>query len=433
MPGEDPVNELGPFRLSCTLRRLATCLVAAIPLFGLFSPAYSQEGQKTLSWLPPANLSTSDGRSTFPTLVALKPSGGLLVVWVDYSDDPRGEVMSRHRPDGSDWGDPSNLSQSERSDEGAALFADSQGQAHAAWTGRFSGYGSDLLYRRWEDGNWSAAVILDHTDTYIPGPYSLFFVEDVGGQLCLFVNLGSGVRRTCLHDGVWEPLSPWVYVPGMQGLAAIIAGNDGLFHAAALGENEDAPFGCDPWLNDAYYTTTPDGVTWAPLVNVTYTGTIAYDAGLAFDSEGALHFLWSDISPWCSPDSERSAVYEKVLVGGVWSERRDASIPRPNQAVEDMDLGENGGMLYLAWSEGVFNEVGQAVDLHIYYRRWAAGGWGDGETVWDSSVDSINVSLALYRGFIPALVWEEGPPTAEEVYFAQRSEMHQRFLPLLAR
>ena len=416
------------------LRRLVALFVTAILFLGPPAMAHSREGPGPLAWSLPSNLSASGGRSTFPAIGALKPSEGLIVLWIDYSDDPRGEVLSRYRAAGADWGDPVNLSASGTNDEGAVLFADAQGRAHAAWTRRATQYGSDLLYRVWESGSWSPTVVLDHTATYIPGPYSLFFVEDAGGTLCLFVTLGSGVRRTCLHDGVWEPLSPWVYVWEMQGMAAIVAGGDGLFHAAVLGENEDAPFGCDPWLNDAYYTTTPDGLTWAPLVNVTYTGTIAYDAGLAFDPEGVLHFLWSDISPRCSLDSERSAVYEKVLAGGVWSERRDASIPRQNQAVEDLELVTgSGGMLHLAWSEGLFNESGQAVELHIYYRRWAAGEWMDAEMVWDSSVDSINVSLALYRGLIPALVWEEGLPTAEDVYFSQRGKLHRQFFPLLPR
>jgi hypothetical protein len=398
------------------------------------SSAHSQGAFQTSPWLPPLNLSENAGRSTFPLVAAVEPSGDLVAVWTDYSDDPLGEVMARTRPASTGvWADPLDLSASPEADEGATLYAAAPGSAHAAWTRRDTQAGSDIVYRRWAAGGWSAPEILDHTATYLPSSYSLFFVEDVSGTLCLFVTLGSGIRHTCLRGGTWEPLSAWVYLPDVRRVGAIVAGPDGRFHVAVFGPNQDAPSGCDPWLDDAYYTTT-DGTSWEPLLNLTYTGTIAYDVGLAFDGDGALHFLWSDISPFCSLDSERSAVYERVLAGGTWGERRDVSTPRVDQAVEDLDLlAGPSGLLYLAWSEGTFNASGQAIDLTVRYRRWAAGNWEGEELVWDSAPDSLNVSLALYRRIVPVVVWEEGSPTAEEVFFSQRGTLFQLDIPLLMR
>lgn len=403
--------------------RWALLVLFFLPMTGLGSRPF-------LSWPPPINLSEDAGCSTFPTLVTLGGGDDLLVVWVGYNPD-LGEVWARAFRQGV-WEAPMNLSASEDRDEGAALYADGQGRAYVVWTRRNTLTGSDLLYRRWEGGNWSPPQVLDHTDTYLPSPYGLFFVANFSDTLCLFVTLGSGIRHTCLQGENWGPLTPWVYLPGLRRLGALIVGHDGLLHAAALGLNEDAPYGCDPWLDDAYYITSTNGITWSQPINLTYTGTIAYDLALAFDRDGALHFLWSDISPPCSIDSERSAIYERVLSGGIWSPRGEVSTPTEGQAqaVEDLDLVAGFGMLHLAWSEGVFDGNGRAVDLGIRYRRWADGRWEEEEAVWNSPDESINVSLTLLGGIVPALVWEEGPSTAEEVYFGRRGEVVRRFLPL---
>ncbi len=402
--------------LSATLLLLLLAPLAGRPPAGAAQQAPLQDP----SWSAPLNLSQSGGRSTFPSVVAPEPGADLLALWVEYTDDPRGEVMSRTRLGSSgSWAGTVNLSASPQADEGAAIYADGLGRVHAAWTGRDVLSGSDLLYRRWEQGDWSAPEILDHTATYHPSPYGLFFVEDITGTLYLFVTIGSGVTHTRLQQGSWEPLAPWIYVPGMRRLGAIVAGPDGRFHVAAFGQNQGNLSGCDAYLDDAYYTTT-DGSTWEVLVNLAYTGTIAYDVGMAYDSGGNLHFFWSDISPPCSLDSERSAVYERVLMGTTWTERQEVTLYNTDQAVEDLALQvDPTGQLHLAWSEGLL-EGSRAIQLSIRYRRWDGADWGKEEVVWESDADSINVDLALYKGIFPVLLWEEGPSDAEDVYFSER-------------
>jgi len=400
----------------------------------LLSPVstLSQNGPQAAPWSDPLVLSRTAGRSTFPGIVSVGPAGDLLVLWVDYATDPRGEVLARHRMGSTGaWTATVNLSASDLTDDGAFIYADAQGRVHVAWTHRGTQQGSDILYRSWENGSWSASQSLDHTSTYMPFPYGLHFVEDVSGTLWLFVTAGSGVTHTVLRDGVWEPLVPWVYIPGVQVLADVVSGPDGLFHVAVLGENQDAPSGCDPWLYDAYYTTT-DGTTWAPLTNLTYLGTIVYDVDLAFDADGALHFFWSDNHPRCSVDSEKSAIYRRVLQGGGWSSREEVTNPNKGQALLDLAVAvDPSGRLHVVWSEGLFDAAGLATELAIRYRWWAGGDSGEEEIVWSSSDDSINVDLAMYRGMIPVAVWEEGSSSNEEVAFGQRWGGWQVFLPLV--
>lgn len=383
-------------------------------------------------WSPPRNLSETPGRSTFP-LVVHTTGGDLWAVWTDYSDDPGGEVWARHRrADGGSWEAPLNLSGSERRDEGPALLADPAGAVHLAWTRRSPGEGSDILYRRWDGVNWSAERLLDHTDTYHPAPYGLQFVRDAAGRLCLYASQGSGIAHICQEDGAWGAWTPWAYLPGVRRIGALVLGSDGLFHVPVFGPNEGGYFGCDPWLDDAYYTTT-DGDTWSTPVNLSGAGSIAYDAALAFDGEGRLHFFWSDNSPLCSYDSERSALYERVLEDGVWGPREEVSVPNEGQAVQDLSLAADGlGGLHLAWSEGLFTAGGAAVELAIRYRRWQAGRWFPEELVYGSPEDSLNVELDTGPRGQAVLVWEEGPATAEEVFFAERAA-RRYFLPLVRR
>lgn len=385
-------------------------------------------------WTPALDLSRTVGRSTFPGITRVAESEVTWVVWVDYSTGA-GEVLGRGRPDSSsDWDATVNLSDDARADEGAMLYADRQGRLHLAWTRRTPGAGTQVLYRQWASGEWGPTTVLDDDSVYIPSPYGLFFCEDVTGTLWLFLNLGSGVSSTQLQGDSWEPVSPWTYVSGMQGLGAILAGDDGLFHVAALGKNEGNMGGpYDPFLDDAYYATT-DGTAWSPLVNLAITGTVAFDLGLAWDGGGALHLLWSDIHPLGSVDSVKSAVYERVLSSGVWSERVELTCPNVDQAVQDLVvLSDPAGRLHLVWSEGVFSGSA-AVDLSIRYLRWEEL-WGMEETVHTSTVPSLSVDMTLDLLGEPAVVWEEGLSSAEEVYFSERQLIwpYRVFLPDVVR
>ncbi len=384
-------------------------------------------------WSSPLNLSQTAGRTSGPVLQEEAISGHLFVVWTDYTTDAQGDILLRWRNGATGlWSAILNLSDSPRQDAGPALFADSQGRVHLAWTRRETSTGTDLLYRGWKEGGWSDSQILDHTSTYHPSPYGLIFLQDDAGRLCLFVTLGSGIRRTCLGEGGWEPLSPWVYVSGMRSLGNLVWGSDGLFHAAILGENP-GDLGCDPWLDDVYYATTADGVNWTVGPNLSDQGSIAYDTALAFDTQGRLHLFWSDISPLCSYDSERSAIYERVLEQGVWGPRQEVSVPNEGQAVQDLALAQDMvGRLHLAWSEGLFDEGGAAEGLSIHYRRRDGSAWGAEELVYTPSLRSIRVDLVAGKDGSARAVWEEGEAWEEEVFFSERAvERWTVFLPFV--
>lgn len=386
-------------------------------------------------WAAPRNLSETAGRSTSPVLAQVGPDGDLWAVWteIEGGTGDNDEIMGR-RLSGTtgEWGDPLNLSANPGREAGPALYADRQGRGHLAWT-RWGGPKTELVYRQWVDGAWGSTQVLRNTDAN-PFPYNLLFVEDISGTLWLFVNLGSGVCHARLGAEGWE-WSDWVYLNGLKGLVDIAPGSDGLFHVALYGSNACAPCGpTDGYLSDPYYATT-DGLHWSPFLNIGGTGTVVYDVELEWDTAGALHMVWSDNHPLGSYDSARSAVYERVLQGGAWGARTEVSVPNTEQAVEDLALLADGaGPVHLLWSEGVLSGT-RALDLSIRYRRWTAAGWGEEELVYTSTLDSINVGMAIDRWGEPAAAWEEGSTDAEEVYFSRRRGVrpYRAYLPLVER
>lgn len=387
-------------------------------------------------WEVPRNLSETAGRSIFPVLARVGPSGDLWAVWteIEGGTGDNDEIMGRFFSAATrEWGDALNLSADPGREAGPALYADRQGRGHLAWT-RWGGPKTELVYRQWADGAWGPIQVLRNTDAN-PFPYNLLFAEDIGGTLWLFANLGSGVCHARLGAEGWGPWSNWVYLNGLKGLVDIAPGSDGLFHVALYGANDCAPCGpTDGYLSDPYYATT-DGATWSPFLNIGGAGTVVYDVELEWDAAGALHMVWSDNHPLGSYDSAQSAVYERVLRDGVWSARAEVSVPNADQAVEDLALLADGaGPVHLAWSEGVLSGT-RALDLGIRYRHWTADGWGEEESVYASALDSINVGLAIDGRGEPAVVWEEGAADAEEVYFSRRQAAgpYRAYLPLVER
>ncbi len=407
-----------------------------LALFALGVTVWPGAAGPGYGWPLPANLSQTDGRSIFPTLARVGPEGDLWAVWteIDSGAGDNDEIIGRRLSGATgEWDNALNLSADAGREAGPALYADRQGRVHLAWT-RWGGPKTELVYRQWADGDWGPPLVIRNTDAN-PFPYNLLFAEDLSGTVWLFANLGSGVSCARLEAEGWSAWSAWAYLGGLKYLADIAPGSDGLFHVALAGENACAPCGpYDGFLADPYYATT-DGTIWSPFLNIGGIGTVVYDVELEWDAAGALHMVWSDNHPLGSYDSERSAVYERVLQGGAWSARAEVSVPNADQAVEDLALqADDSGAVHLVWSEGVISGT-RALDLGIRYRRWTAAGWGEEEVVYTSNLDSINVSLALDPRGEPAVVWEEGAATAEEVYFGRRQVAwpYRAYLPLVER
>jgi hypothetical protein len=132
-------------------------------------------------------------------------------------------------------------------------------------------------------------------------------------------------------------------------------------------------------------------------------------------------------------DSEKSAVYERILVEGKWGARREVTQHNRGQAVQDLDvLADKAGRLHAAWAEGLFNTSGAATEVSIYYRRQTLGVWEPQELVFYSPDNSVRVDLELTPKGQPALVWQEKPPEVREIVYSEKVPLwFSLFLPLI--
>ncbi len=384
------------------------------------------------SWTVPFRLSAPPGPSIHAQVAADSTKGNLLVIWTEGGMGEEEEIVGRHLERSSGiWTSVQNLSQSEWEDRSPLLFFDSRGQGLVIWTRRYAAYqgapadGTDLVWRAWGGSGWSAEQVLLHNDFFLPGTYGLIPVE-VPDAILLFITWDNGYRVTEYRDGIWSELSPWEYLDyEEQGvtpvLAQIISDDEGTLHAAAFGENTSQQ-GADRYYYDAYYLKYV-GAQWSTPLNISASDGVANSLGLAFDGQGRLHFLWSDPHYPFSYESARSAIWERVYDGGVWSTANtQVTAYNPDQAISDFSLtADASGILHLAWSEGIMVAGGHS-DLDVYYQTGNGTTWGPEEKVYTSTVRSTFPSLVVTDNGA-ALAWQEGPVSDGEVYFSQRNGM----------
>jgi hypothetical protein len=380
-------------------------------------------------WTPAANLSDLPGRSTLPALARDPATGDVWVVWTVLGSDvtTRDEILGRRCDRAARSWLPAlslpaeNLSGSEWADQGPAIFYDSQGYGHLLWTRRMAASqgapadATDLMERTWDGVSWSPEAVLLHSDSYFPGDYGLIPVETPDAVLLFAMPPDKGYRMAVFQDGNWSEFTPWAYL-GVS-LAQIVRDGTGVLHAAAFGANSSQS-GYDGWFRDAYYLTY-DGANWSTPLNLSSTDGVADSAGLAFDAQGRLHFLWSDPDSLDSSESLKSAIWERVYEGGSWTPNTEVTTYNDGQAINGFALAADvTGPLHLAWSEGI--TAGPAhTGLDIYYQIGDGATWGPAEVVYTSAAASRYPVLAAERGG-PALAWQEILSPTEEIYFSQK-------------
>ena len=396
------------------------CIGMAIVIGLVLPAAHVPTPADQSAWMPPLNLSQNGGRSLYPQVVSDPFSGDVHVLWTDDSSGDWEIFYRRWDSTSRSWTPARDLSNSPWIDHGSAFLVDGRGHGHLVWIRRYAASfgapadGTDILYRRWDGSSWSEEELIYHNDAYLPEGYGLALVE-LADKLCLFVSYGQGFTRTCREEDVWSPLEPWNYELGVS-ISALAADEQGHLHAVGYGENS----GAGPWdhyFRDVYYTTF-DGLEWSAPFNVSSTDGAAHDASLAMDAEGNVHVLWTDIGSPYSSESDKSALYERVLARGIWSANAEVTAPNPERAVQDVDVvADKDGTLHLAWTEGLLVQ-GQATGLDVHYARNEGLGWSAEGRVYASAAESLNVCLAIGEEGHVYLVWQEGPSGAEEIYFA---------------
>ena len=415
-------------------------VMAALPL----AARRLQAAPAEVFWRMPIQLSASAGSAWSSQLARNPATGDLFAIWTDGGMGDWPEILGRRwdRASGS-WTAVENLSHSEWEDRSSMVFFDSRGQGLLIWTRRYAmsqgapADGTDLLWRAWDGAGWSRVRRLIHRDFFLPGAYGLIPVETPEGVL-LFITYNHGYRTTEYRYGAWSNLSPWEYLvfedPEVRPiLAQILLDDDGLFHAAAFGENSSQQ-GYDRYFYDAYYLTY-DGSEWSTPINMSSTDGVADNVGLSFDGQERLHFLWSDPDSLFSSESDKSAIWERVYQDGAWSGiNKEVTVYNQDQAIASFALiAGASGRLHLAWSEGIVVGWGHS-DLDIYYRIGDGTAWGVEEQIHASATNSRDPSLVM-TDHGAALTWQEDAPSGQKVYFSRQANgpLFWIYLPLTRR
>jgi len=398
----------------------------------------------TVAWSPVRNLSNLPGRSFQATQARVPSTGDIYVTWTEDGLEAEEEIIGRRWVQSTQiWLPLENLSASQawERDGGAVLAFDQQGQGLLIWTRTYAATqgapadGYDILWRAWNGTSWENEQVLLHGDSYLPGSpgtFGLIPVETSDG-LVLFITWGTSYRTAAYQDGSWSQVAPWIHLD--VSLVQVISDDGGILYAAAYGPNSSQN-GTNRYFNDAYYLTF-DGENWSAPLNLSYTDGVSTDVGLAFDSQGLLHFLWSDPDSPYSDESLKSAIWERINKEGEWAANVVLVGGEPDQAISGFSLAEDVNTnLHLAWSEGIIVD-GAHTDLNMYYKSSDGTTWESSETVFTSSAASRYPVLAPGIDDV-SLIWQEvfwagGSLQDHEVFFSRRNNNHRTYLPLVSK
>lgn len=386
-----------------TLALLVTVALLAVPVLA----------GDLVEWGQATNLSDKAGRSTGSALAENPISHDVQVVWMDDGIATWEEILGRRWSAATGrWLPAQNLSQSaewER-DGGPSLIFDEQGHGLLVWTRTYSAFqgapedGYDIMWRAWDGSTWSAPQVLLHGLSYLPGSpgtFHLILVERPASIL-LFICWGNSYRTAEYSAGAWGPVSNWITLD--VDLAIIIGDDQGLLHAASLGANSNQS-GYNKWFDDAYYLVY-DGTTWTTPLNISSWDGVATDLGIAFDGQGRLHFLWSDVDSPYSDESLKSAIWERVYDGSTWSPNVEVTAYNDNQAVNGLALTTGlTGTLHLVWSEGLML-TDTHTGLDIYYQAGDGLTWEPEQKVFTSTTESRYPAVRSTRDGA-VILWEE--------------------------
>jgi hypothetical protein len=409
------------------LRRSFLVVIVALALAGT-AAGLALAGAPDADWSTPIQLSASPHPSRWATLASDPATGDLMVAWEDDPTDQLEEILSRRWDRGTEtWTEIENLSASEWQDENPALAFDPLGTGLLVWTRRYAEYqgapadGTDVMWRSWDGETWSDEHVLMHIDAFMPGTFGLIPAVTADG-VTLFITWIAEVRFTEYRNGGWSALSPWenltVLFPGVNPqLAQVLVDEAGRLHAAAFGEN-NVQSGLDGYYHDAYYLTRDKG-NWSEPLNLSFDGGIASGVGMAFDSQGRLHFLWSD-PKLLSSQSAKSAIWERVYDGETWTPRAEVTADNPYQAINGLSVTSDvSHTLHLAWSEGTIEGYWHT-GLEIYYQTGDGTSWDPEAKVYTSTVESRYPGLVV-DSEAASLVWEEGSAEEKEIYASRKA------------
>jgi uncharacterized repeat protein (TIGR01451 family) len=349
------------------------------------------------TFAPPLNVSNNPDRSSDPQL-AVDESGAVHVVW--QQETPWVEVFYARRASDGSWSSPQNISNNPGSWRRPQLAVDRSGAVHVVWQQETPGNPAIFYARRSSDGSWS-------TPQNISSNYYSEFPQlavDGGGAVHVVWRQGSEVfyaRRS--SDGTWSSPQNISNTPDCSESQQLAVDGGGIVHVVW----ED----CSPESGiDIFYARRSTDGTWSSPQNISNNPGPSLKPQLAADGGGAVHVVWYDDTSgiW-------EIFYARRSSDGTWSSPQNIS-NTPDYSASPQLAVDGGGTVHVVWYEQSdwYCEI-------FYAQRSSDGTWSSPQNISNTPGRSESPRLAVDGVGTVHVVWRDGTPGNDDIFYAKRS------------
>jgi len=294
------------------------------------------------SWSPSKRLTWTLNDSSDPD-IAVDSSGGVHVVWYDYSPG-NPEIYYRGSTNGgTSWLPSQRLTWTTATSELPAIAVDGVDRIHVVWDDWTPG-NTDIYYRRSMTGgaSWTPTQRLTRTSghSFCPaiacspaGHLHVVWSDDTSGEYEVYYQAGADGGAT------WSSPQRLTWNSGRSDFPAVAAHSSGLLHVVWWDNT--------PGLAEIYYKNSPDGgASWTSAKRLTWTPGDSYFPAIKLGFSGQLHVVWDDLAA-----SNYDIFYKKSTDGGVtWgsTQRRTWTSDYSSSPAIAFD---SSGDLHVVWSD----------------------------------------------------------------------------------
>jgi hypothetical protein len=368
---------------------------------GVFAPVIANDahhtgahgallGSESTVFTPAVDISHSRDLSEEPHIAA-DSSGAVHVIWRDRWMEQNDIYYARRNADGL-WSTPQGIFLGHNAFH-LDLTVDNRDALHAVWAAR-GGTGADIFYARRDPGGaWSSPVNI--TDSAGESYFPLVRFDQVG-RVHVVYREDWRLTYTCrASNGVWSLPLQLSNSPAYDISLAVAA--DGAVHV--LWRDEGAR---------VFYAQRGADGAWRATQELSTTGA---EAGrLAQDSSDTVYVVWST--------GLAIEVTQRGL-DGVWSAAQEVYRREPDGLTgvgqPQLAVAENG-VLHV-----VFTTISAYPDrTDIWYaQRRSDGAWSESQTIAATPGFSGDPLLELDNNGVAHVLWRDGTPGNDEVYYAR--------------
>jgi hypothetical protein len=357
-------------------------------------------------WLPAKRLTWTPSSSVCP-VIAVDLWGKLHVVWQEgIPSDSSHEIFYLQSPDGgATWSAIKRLTWTSGYSSVPALSVDPSGHLHVAWMDDTSG-GDEVYYKKSTDGGASWTASRMISWTSSLSVYPAIAADSSGH----------------LHAG-WQdytPGNPEIYYRMSPDGGGLWTASKRLTWNSSPSQNPaicaESPghvhvvwHDYKPGNAEIYYRSSTDGgAIWTVSKRLTWTSGLSLDPAIAIYPSGHLHVVWVDRTPGNS-----EIYYKNSPDGGVsWSPNKRLTWSLGDGYCPTLS-GDPYGHLHVVWDDGTPGNE------EIYYKQSTDGGasWTPSKRLTWTSVNSWYPVIAVDSFGNLHIVWYDLTPGNWEIYY----------------